>query len=407
MPIQTRQMFSPQTEAARYQLELAQALQQRAMVPNLPPVGGPVQAKYGVGQGLLDLANALASSWNVRRANQAYTRAQEAQEAEEAAKLQQQQQAQQAALMQMIGGQNAGDGMGPPTPTPGYEQTVAMGQQAINAGVAPEIAKALMEARKPKAPERIDGGDRWILVDQYGRQVGEIPKNATPDAVMREQGDMARWQTPSANTQMTVGATMRGQDVSAATTRRGQDMTYGAAVRGQDMTADTARRGQDLTIGRHKPLTEFQAKAISQLRRMEGAEKQLSEQEYAPTSVTGGGWNVAMSGVPVVGNAMTSGNFQQYQQSAREWISGLLRLDSGAAVPEVEFQRYFQTYFAQPGDSDEVVQQKATARVRAAEALREGLGGVAPQKQQTPVPIAPADDPIGAISNYMQQYGGR
>jgi len=247
MPIQTRQMFNPQTEAARYQLELAQALQQRAMTPNLPPMGGPVQAQYGMGQGLVDLANALASSWNVRRANQAYTRAQEAQEAEEAAKLQQQQQAQQAALMQMIGGQNAGDGMGPPTPTPGYEQTVAMGQQAINAGVAPEIAKALMETRKPKAPERIDGGDRWILVDQYGRQVGEIPKNATPDAVMREQGDMARWGTPSANTQMTVGATMRGQDIGAQTARRGQDMTYASTTRGQDMTADTARRGQDMT----------------------------------------------------------------------------------------------------------------------------------------------------------------
>ena len=49
MPIQTRQMFNPQTEAARYQLELAQALQQRAMTPNLPPMGGPVQATYDMG----------------------------------------------------------------------------------------------------------------------------------------------------------------------------------------------------------------------------------------------------------------------------------------------------------------------------------------------------------------------
>lgn len=236
MPIQTRQMFNPQTEAARYQLELAQALQQRAMTPNLPPVGGPVQAKYGVGQGLVDLANALASSWNVNRANKAYERAREAEKTQEEAKLLQQRQAQQQALAAMIGGQNAGDGYGPPTPTPGYEQTVAMGQQAINAGVAPEIARALMETRKPKAPERIDGGDRWILVDQYGRQVGEIPKNATPDAVMREQGDMARWGTPSANTQMTVGATMRGQDIGAQTARRGQDITAATAQRGQDLT---------------------------------------------------------------------------------------------------------------------------------------------------------------------------
>ena len=150
MPIQTRQMFNPQTEAARYQLELAQALQQRAMTPNLPPVGGPVQAKYGVGQGLVDLANALASSWNVRRANQAYERAQEADKAKEEAKLRQQQEAQQASLMQMIGGQPGADGVGPPSPEPSYEQTIGMAQGAINAGVAPEIAKALIEARKPK-----------------------------------------------------------------------------------------------------------------------------------------------------------------------------------------------------------------------------------------------------------------
>lgn len=406
MPVRTRQMFTPGLEAEDYRVQLARAMQQRAMTPNLPPVGGPVQAVYSPWQGLTDLATALVSSRNVRKSEDAYQRAQQAQMAAKQA-------AQQEALQAMIGRQVQPpvDGVGPMPEggrvTPSYEETIAASQGAINAGVAPEIAKALLELRKPKEPQRVDLGDRIGLINDQGQVVGEIPKGATPDAAMREQGDMARWQTPSANTQMTVGATMRGQDVSAATTRRGQDMTYGAAVRGQDMTADTARRGQDLTIGRHKPLTEFQAKAISQLRRMEGAEKQLSEQEYAPTSVTGGGWNVAMSGVPVVGNAMTSGNFQQYQQSAREWISGLLRLDSGAAVPEVEFQRYFQTYFAQPGDSDEVVQQKATARVRAAEALREGLGGVAPQNQQTPVPIAPADDPIGAISNYMQQYGGR
>lgn len=189
MPIQTRQMFSPQTEAARYQLELAQALQQRAMTPNLPPVGGPVQAKYGVGQGLVDLANALASSWNVRRANQAYTRAQEAQEAEEAAKLRQQQQAQQAALMQMIGGQPGVDGVGPPSPTPSYEQTIGMAQGAINAGVAPEIARALIEARKPKEGYTLSPGARRY--DSGGQQIAE---NLTVSGAGSTPASLQEWQ---------------------------------------------------------------------------------------------------------------------------------------------------------------------------------------------------------------------
>jgi hypothetical protein len=50
---------------------------------------------------------------------------------------------------------------------------------------------------------------------------------------------------------------LRGQDVTAATTMRGQDMTqqtaregHGVTIRGQDVSASTTRRGQDLTNAR-------------------------------------------------------------------------------------------------------------------------------------------------------------
>ena len=53
------------------------------------------------------------------------------------------------------------------------------------------------------------------------------------------------------------GVTVRGQDLSAETQRRGQDMASATAaagravtLRGQDLSAETARRGQDLTDAR-------------------------------------------------------------------------------------------------------------------------------------------------------------
>jgi hypothetical protein len=124
-----------------------------------------------------------------------------------------------------------------------------------------------------------------------------------------------------------------------------------------------------------KPLTESQMKAVGQLSRMERTEQILTSPEmtgYVPSLAT-----AAAARVPGVGNYMVDSQYQKYAQAAREWISGLLRLDSGAAVPETEFTRYFGTFFPQPGDDDAVIAQKADARAWATANLRAGLGDAA------------------------------
>ena len=66
MAISFKQILAPaqvdDVEAAQRRQAIAEAMQQRAMQPNLPQVGGPVQAKYGAGNALVDLANSLASA---------------------------------------------------------------------------------------------------------------------------------------------------------------------------------------------------------------------------------------------------------------------------------------------------------------------------------------------------------
>ena len=64
-----------------------------------------------------------------------------------------------------------------------------------------------------------------------------------------------------------------------------------------------------------------------------------------------------------------SPEMKTYVTDARVWISGLLRYESGAAVPETEFWRYFKTYFAASGDSPAVVAQKREARKAATKDL--------------------------------------
>lgn len=134
-------------------------------------------------------------------------------------------------------------------------------------------------------------------------------------------------------------------------------------------------------------LTEGEQRALSQVSRMNNAEAALQKSNYAPTGV-GGAAAMWAAEAPGVGNIITSKKFQAYQQSAREWISGLLRYDSGAAVPETEFHRYFTTYFPQPGDSQQTIQQKNQSRQLAVQSMQMGLPqhGQARLDQGVPMP---------------------
>lgn len=66
-------------DAAQRRLDLAEALQRRALQGNPLPEGGPVQAAYGPGNAMVDLANTLAAAWGVKQANKGYQKASDAQ----------------------------------------------------------------------------------------------------------------------------------------------------------------------------------------------------------------------------------------------------------------------------------------------------------------------------------------
>jgi hypothetical protein len=136
-------------------------------------------------------------------------------------------------------------------------------------------------------------------------------------------------------------------------------------------------------------LTEGQSKDYNYYERGNAANGELAGNGTALTNAAVGGRGQArgvidglIRSIPGVGNSgaansLVSNERQKAEQSGREFINALLRKDSGAALTDPEIAEYGRTYLPQPGDSQEVLQQKATARTRALQAIRGGLGNAA------------------------------
>lgn len=117
-------------------------------------------------------------------------------------------------------------------------------------------------------------------------------------------------------------------------------------------------------------LTEQQAKDLTYWQRATGISDKLDQLGNALADFG----DAAKGSVPFVGNAMVSAEYQQARQAGEEWLSAVLRKDTGAAITSQEMEIYGRTYLPQPGDGPEVLAQKQVARKRAEEGMRLGLG---------------------------------
>jgi len=122
-------------------------------------------------------------------------------------------------------------------------------------------------------------------------------------------------------------------------------------------------------------LTEAQAKATIYASKMELAEKNLKGLDDQYTSTIGaGGYMRGTEYVPGIGNSLQSENYQKYKQARDNFITALLRQESGAAIGTSEFNRYEKELFPQPGESEAIVKQKRQARKIAIEGMKKGAG---------------------------------
>ena len=110
------------------------------------------------------------------------------------------------------------------------------------------------------------------------------------------------------------------------------------------------------TPASEKPLTEFQGKSMNFGTRSAEADKILRNTEYNPASVE------AVRKTGIVGNLFAAPETQKVVQAQRDFVNAVLRQESGAAISASEFENAQKQYFPQPGDSQEVIAQKAKNR---------------------------------------------
>lgn len=81
------------------------------------------------------------------------------------------------------------------------------------------------------------------------------------------------------------------------------------------------------------------------------------------------------SGVPVVGNLLTSKDFQTKYNAAREFASIALRKETGQGANASEIADVINRYIPKPGSSPELIAQMKRAREAVFESIRDGIGG--------------------------------
>lgn len=161
------------------------------------------------------------------------------------------------------------------------------------------------------------------------------------------------------------------------------DKQFGKAPEGKRWTNDGQL--EDMP-GFVKPLNERQGKALGFASR--------AAEAAAILDTVGDSGNVqpgiikrAVESIPLVGDSLgsvvnalpsalggPSAKQQQVEQAQRNFINAILRPESGAVISPGEFQNAALQYFPQPGDSQEVIEQKRRNRQMSIRALQEEAG---------------------------------
>lgn len=136
-----------------------------------------------------------------------------------------------------------------------------------------------------------------------------------------------------------------------------------------------------------KPVTEDQAKAGGYADRAFLASQALDSLagKYSPQALNTKRsaesiWGIGNLVTGPLANRALSPEDQQAEQAQRDFINAVLRRESGAVINDSEFDNARKQYFPQPGDSPEVIQQKARNR----ETTIQGIARAAGQKYKLP-----------------------
>jgi hypothetical protein len=380
------ELYEQQQQLNRQQ-QMAQALMQQGMQQ---PQGQMVSGRYvptSFFQNILPLAQMYAGTRMAEKGDK------KALELAQALRTQQQQM-----------GENYFNAISPtqtelagPTPTGAPLSTVNQ----------PDYRKAFSIASDPYAPSWLKAQAAEMLKPQKvaeGEKVIRFNPATGKNEVVAEGGEKFK-----APIQVDTGTTIEFRDprnptVVLQTIPKTQMPTAGQVVEREDGTflVDTrtgqarpimGQGGQPLTGG-GKPLTEAQGNAVAFGARAIEANRIATDLEKQGVRNTGA-IRTAVGGIagmtPFVGEQLEQGvrstfnvlpsivggpstEQQQTEQARRNFVSAVLRKESGAAIGVDEYKNEERKYFPQAGDTAKVIEQKQKARELAIKALEAQAG---------------------------------
>jgi hypothetical protein len=88
---------------------------------------------------------------------------------------------------------------------------------------------------------------------------------------------------------------------------------------------------------------------------------------------------------PMVGNYLADPEYQAARQAQENFVTAVLRRESGAAIPQQEMESAIKKYFPMPGDNKTVIEQKRNLRKIEVNSMARTARMTTPEAPQTPV----------------------
>ena len=281
-----------------------------------------------------------------------------------------------------------------------YMQTIAERRRAIDAArqmvaasgdkMSPQQS-AFLENYPQLAPQVL--GPRVFpaappMMSEYQRQQLAMDKQKF-DSDQQQQN----LTNPLKLQEMQSGIDLQNQQVAASQAGVAAGKIQVNPVTGQMYDAKTGQLVDNggMNVMSMRPATDTELRTAGFSDRMAGAEQALQQvmQVDPQTGKSNGGMvpnDLGTAAVNALGgydSYLHGDQYRSYLSGARQWISALLRKDSGATITPDEFNREFATYFPQNGDGPKVVRDKMQARTEAQQRMSaEGMRGTVQLQQQ-------------------------
>lgn len=220
---------------------------------------------------------------------------------------------------------------------------------------------------------------------------------AQKDAERKQLAEMLGIQTQVSNVGSTPGA---GAGVTPPAAGGIDNMSIGDLTK-LSILDPRVKPALDVRLAQEKQTKEdnkfpdTQASASGYANRMAKAEQEIKLFEGRGYSPANDPQSYYGAGIPVAGNYLKDPQYQQYEQAASDWIRAKLRKESGAVIGKDEMAQEFKQYFPVPGDTPEVIAQKARSRAEGFNQLVAQSGNAYKTQFGGDNPYAPAGNATG------------